>query len=156
LRYALFAEFAAAVEAASCLGASNMYDENRVAAISAKVAASVDAATFGVDTWDNLPSLLSSEFPGSFGALWNINFSESRLNFLSFQNLDPAFAKSFCDYYAYINPWSAYWISVKSGMATSSEEVFPARSFADTEFYNDWLLPQKDEAISLCFRQSLA
>jgi DNA-binding CsgD family transcriptional regulator len=121
-----------------------MYDENRVAAISAKVAASIDAATFGVDTWDNLPSLLSLEFPGSFGALWNINFSESRLNFLSFQNLDPAFAKSFCDYYAYINPWSAYWTSVKSGMATSSEEVFPARSFADTEFYNDWLLPQKD------------
>lgn len=31
-------------------------------------------------------------------------------------------------------------------MAALSEEVFPARSFANTEFYNDWLLPQQVEA----------
>ncbi len=122
------------------------YDENRVTAVSAKLAAAIDAATFGAGSWDDLPSLLSAEFPGSFGGLWNMNFSESRLNFLSMQNIDPAFAKSYQGHFAYINPWGAYWTSARSTKAVLSEEVCPARNFADTEFYNDWLLPQKVEA----------
>jgi hypothetical protein len=75
-----------------------------------------------------------------------MNFAESRLNFSSFQNIDLAFAKSYQDHFAYINPWSAYWTSARSTMASLSEEVFPAGSFANTEFYNDWLLPQQVEA----------
>jgi DNA-binding CsgD family transcriptional regulator len=123
---------------------SAFYNENRVAAVSAKLAAAVDAATFGAGSWDDLPSLLSAEFPGSWSALWNLNFSENRHNFVSIQNIDPAFEKSYIDHFAYINPWTTYWPSVKDGTVVLSEEACPARSFADTEFYNDWLLPQKD------------
>ncbi|GEC30918.1 hypothetical protein N181_04915 [Sinorhizobium fredii USDA 205] len=121
-----------------------VYTEKHVAAISADVAAAIDAAAFGGGSWDEVPGVLSKAFPGSFGGLWNMNFAESRLNFLSVQNIDPAFAKSFSDHFAYINPWIPYWSGARSGMTALSEEVFPARSFADTEFYNDWLRPQKD------------
>jgi DNA-binding CsgD family transcriptional regulator len=125
-------------------GASNVYDENRVAAISAKVAAAIDAATFGAGTWDDVPSLLSSEFPGSWSGLWTLNFAENRHDYISIRNIDPEFEKSYVDHFAYINPWTNYWPSVRNGAVVLSEEVCPARSFAHTEFYNDWLRPQKD------------
>ncbi|WP_153045195.1 helix-turn-helix transcriptional regulator [Sinorhizobium americanum] len=73
-----------------------------------------------------------------------MNFAERSLNFLAVRNIDPAFAKSFREHFAYINPWIPYWSGARSGIAALSEEVFPARNFADTEFYNDWLRPQKD------------
>lgn len=118
------------------------YDEGRVAAISRDVAAAIDAATFGLSSWDEVPAVLSSAFPGSFGILYNMNFPENRLNFLSIQNTDPAFAASYVAHFASVNPWARYWSAIKSTTIVASEDVFPARSFARSEFYNDWLLPQ--------------
>ncbi|WP_457936116.1 helix-turn-helix transcriptional regulator [Mesorhizobium sp. 10J20-29] len=120
------------------------YSEERVAAISAEIGAAIDSATFGSGSWDDVPAALSRAFPGSWGGLYNMNFPESRLNFLSFQNMDPAFVRSYAEHFAYVNPWATYWNSVRSTTIAVSELVSPARSFAHTEFYNDWLLPQKD------------
>lgn len=129
-------------------GLQDDFDENRVAAISRDVAQAIDAATFGSGSWDEVPLALSRAFPGSFGILYNMNFPEKRLNFLSVQNTDAAFATSLAEHFAYINPWAPYWTSVKSTFIAASEEVFPARTFAKSEFYNDWLLPQnKAEAV---------
>lgn len=110
--------------------------------ISQNVAAAIDAATFGAGSWDEVPAVLSEAFPGSFGGLYNMNFPESRLNFMSWRNMDPAFVSSFAEHFAYINPWAAYWTSLKGTKIAASEEVYPARSFAKSEFYNDWLVPQ--------------
>lgn len=122
----------------------DLYDEDRVASISADVGQAIDAATLGSGSWNDVPAALSNVFPGSFGGLSTMNFPEKKLNFLSLRNVDPAFVDSFNEHFAYINPWTAYWMSVRSGAVAASEEVFPARSFADSEFYNDWLVPQKD------------
>lgn len=122
----------------------DVYDEARIAAISTEVAAAIDAATFGSGPWDDVPAALSRAFPGSFAGLWNMNFGPSRLNFQSWVNTDPAFIASYAEHFAYINPWTPYWSAVKSGFVALSEEVCPARLFANTEFYNDWLRPQKD------------
>lgn len=73
-----------------------------------------------------------------------MNFSESRLNFLAFQNMDPAFVSAYAEHFAYINPWNAYWGRIKGTTIAASEEVSPAQNFARTEFYNDWLLPQNN------------
>jgi DNA-binding CsgD family transcriptional regulator len=123
-------------------GSLDIYDERRVAAISENIAAAIDAATFGSGTWDQVPAILSEAFPGSFAGLYNMNFPESRLNFLSWRNMDPAFEKSYAEHFAYINPWAPYWTSMKGTTIAASEEVSPARTFARSEFYNDWLLPQ--------------
>ncbi|WP_306226708.1 helix-turn-helix transcriptional regulator [Bosea beijingensis] len=71
-----------------------------------------------------------------------MNFSESRLNFLSLQNMEPAFAAAYAGHFAAINPWNAYWGRIKGTTIAASEEVSPAQNFIKTEFYNDWLLPQ--------------
>lgn len=123
-------------------GLLDEFDEKRVAAISRDVAAAIDAATFGSASWDEVPLALSRGFPGSFGILYNMNFPEKQLNFLSVQNTEATFVKSLAEHFAYINPWAPYWTSVKGTFIAASEEVFPARTFAKTEFYNDWLLPQ--------------
>jgi DNA-binding CsgD family transcriptional regulator/PAS domain-containing protein len=124
----------------------DIYDEDRIATISADLATAIEAATFGSGPWDEIPAVLSKAFPGSFGGLYNMNFPEGRLNFLSFQNMEPEFIKSYAEHFAYINPWAAYWTSLKSTAIAISEDVFPARSFAESEFYNDWLRPQNVEA----------
>lgn len=121
-----------------------IYDENRIATISAHVGAAIDRASFGSGSWDEIPVAFSQAFPGSFAGLWNMNFGESRLNFQSWGNTDPAFIASYADHFAYINPWTPYWSAAKSGLVALSEEVCPARLFSNTEFYNDWLRPQKD------------
>lgn len=123
-------------------GLQDDFDENRVVAISRAVAAAIDAATFGSGSWDEVPLALSRAFPGSFGILYNMNFPEKRLNFLSIQNTDPAFVDSYGAHFAYINPWAGYWSAIRRSVVAASEDVFPARSFARSEFYNDWLLPQ--------------
>jgi DNA-binding CsgD family transcriptional regulator/PAS domain-containing protein len=120
----------------------DVYDEDRLSVISQNVAAAIDAATFGEGSWDRVPAILSDAFPGSWGGLANMNFPENRLNFLSLQNMEPAFVTAYAEHFAHINPWNAYWRSLKGTTIGASEEVAPARSFINTEFYNDWLLPQ--------------
>jgi len=122
----------------------NVYDEERVAAISGDIAAAIDAATFGSGSWANVASALSDAFPGSWGGLHNTNFPEGRLNFFSVQNMDPAFVKSYIEHFAFVNPWSEFWVSAPNGTIAVSERDSPVRNIAHTEFYNDWLRPQKD------------
>jgi DNA-binding CsgD family transcriptional regulator/PAS domain-containing protein len=124
----------------------DIYDENRVASISADIAAAVDAATFGSASWDDVPAVLSRAFPGSWGGLYNMNFPDSRLNFALLHNMDPDFIRPWLEHFAYLNPWAAYWTSAKSGTIALSEDVSPARAYVRTEFYNDWLQPQRVDA----------
>lgn len=103
----------------------------------------INAATFS-EGWDLVPALLSNAMPGSFAGLWNMNSSERNLSFQSWANVDHGFAKSYGEHFAHINPWTPYWTSARSGHIALSEEVCPARLFTKTEFYNDWLRPQRD------------
>jgi DNA-binding CsgD family transcriptional regulator/PAS domain-containing protein len=123
-----------------------VYDESRVSSITAEVAQAIDAAMLGSGSWDDVPAALSGAFPGSWAAIWNMNFAENTLNFLRTHNMAPGFLQSYADHFASVNPWTPYWTSVRSGVVAVSEKVLPARSFARTEFYNDWLRPQKVEA----------
>ncbi len=118
--------------------------ELSVKRLSAELDDAINVATFSGEGWDLIPALLSNAMPGSFAGLWNMNFRESNLNFQSWANVDPGFAKSYGEYFAHINPWTPYWTSARSGHIALSEEACPARLFTKTEFYNDWLRPQRD------------
>jgi DNA-binding CsgD family transcriptional regulator/PAS domain-containing protein len=120
------------------------YDEKRVASISSAVAEAIDAAALGTASWDSIPRVLGEAFPGSMVSFTNENFADKKVNFLSVHNIDPDFLRSYQDYYAFVNPWAAHWYSAGSGQVLVAEEHCPARLFADTEFYNNWLRPQKD------------
>ncbi|MBN9982555.1 helix-turn-helix transcriptional regulator [Rhizobium laguerreae] len=121
-----------------------VYDEDRVASISNAVAEAIDAAAFGVVSWDEVPRLIGEAFPGSLCSLLNHNVAENKLNFQAVHNIDPEYLKSYADHYAQLNPWIPLWQAVESGTVLVAEQDCPARMFADTEFFNDWLHPQKD------------
>lgn len=120
------------------------YDEARVAAIARDVSEAIDRAAFDSGDWNDVPSALARAFPGSFGAFWNINYSQTDMSFLATHNIAPDFLKSYAEHFAFINPWTEYWENIRNGTVAASEVVAPARSFDRTEFYNDWLKPQKD------------
>ena len=77
-------------------------------------------------------------------SLLNHNVADNTLNFHAAYNIDPEYQKSYADHYARLNPWVPLWQAVESGTVLVTEKDCPARMFASTEFYNDWLLPQKD------------
>jgi hypothetical protein len=120
----------------------DVYDEDKVSLISQNLAAAIEAATFGEGSWDQVPAILCDAFPGSIGSFVNMNFSESRVNFYASQNIAPAFISSYAEHFAAINPWAAYWGPINRTTIAASGDAYPARSFANSEFYNDWLLPQ--------------
>lgn len=122
----------------------DVYDERRVASISNAVAEAIDAAAFGVVSWDEVPRVMGEAFPGSLCSLLNHNLAENKLNFQAVHNIDAEYLKSYADHYARLNPWIPLWQAVESGTVLVAEKDCPARLFADTEFYNDWLRPQKD------------
>lgn len=121
-----------------------MYDTNSVSRIAEEVTSKIEIATFNGGAWDEVPAAISKAFPGSFGGLYNMNFEDRRVNLWCTHNMDPDFKRSYAEHFAYINPWTEYWSSVGNGIVALSEDVSPARRFSHTEFYNDWLAPQKD------------
>ncbi|PLP58216.1 hypothetical protein CYK37_14965 [Mesorhizobium loti] len=120
------------------------YDEARVAAIARDVSEAIDRAAFDSGDWNDVPAALARAFPGSFGGFWNNNPYREELNFLAAHNIAPEFLKSYEEHFAFINPWTAFWEPIPNGTVAASEVVAPARTFDRTEFYNDWLKPQKD------------
>jgi DNA-binding CsgD family transcriptional regulator/PAS domain-containing protein len=118
------------------------YDDESVKDIVDHLAAAIDGIALGSADWDIVPGVMGQAFPGTFSGVWNLNFAENRLNGQAWTDIDPDFARSYAAHFAYINPWTDYWIAARSGHVALSEAVFPSRSFAHTEFYNDWLRPQ--------------
>lgn len=72
--------------------------------------------------------MLSDAFPGSWGALYNMNFPQDRLNFWTLQNMEPEFIESFAEHFAFVNPYAAYWMALKETTIAASEDVFPVQA----------------------------
>lgn len=119
------------------------YDESRV------VSEAIDAATLGTAPWDVVPQVLGEAFPAALCALLNHNVAENTLNFQAVHNISPEYLQSYADHYALLNPWVAFWQGIESGTVMVAERDCPAHLYSDTEFYNDWLRPQKDAEASV-------
>jgi DNA-binding CsgD family transcriptional regulator len=127
--------------------AGDAYDEERIASISSQLASTIDAATFGHRSWDEVTETLSRAFPGSWTAIDNVRSADPSESIFSSFNLDPYFIQTYIEHFAFANPWNdKFWSRARSGVVAISEDVAPARTFAKSEFYNDWLAPQGVEA----------
>lgn len=116
-----------------------------------------DRAPFDPSGWSEAVNILAGAFPGSAIALKNIDPAARALRFDCIEGFDPDFIQSFRDHYMRINPWLECFAKVKPGSILISERDFPARDFAHTEFYNDWLVPQKNvEAASAIMLEASA
>ncbi|UUP19265.1 helix-turn-helix transcriptional regulator [Nitratireductor thuwali] len=110
--------------------------------MAADVAGILDTVAFEPDNWALAAKAISSNFPGSFSAIHNIDLREARLNFGVQADIDPDFLASYESHFFSINPWVPEWSSTPSGKVLVASRHSPASNFASTEFYNDWLLPQ--------------
>ncbi|MET4687697.1 helix-turn-helix transcriptional regulator [Sinorhizobium fredii] len=123
---------------------TDFYDEAAISAITHSVSEKVDAAALGAIGWDEVARSLTECFPRSVCALLNFNTAENKLNFEATDNIEPAFVKSYAEHFAPLNPWTPIWRSVPSGTVLVAEESCPTSMFFKTEFYNDWMRPQKN------------
>ncbi|MQX09614.1 helix-turn-helix transcriptional regulator [Sinorhizobium fredii] len=123
---------------------TDFYDEDAISAITHSVSEKVDAAALGAIGWDDVARSLTKSFPRSVCALLNFNTAENWLNFEATDNIEPAFVKSYAEHFAPLNPWTPIWRSVPSGTVLVAEESCPTSMFTKTEFYNDWMRPQKN------------
>ncbi|MDN5926404.1 MAG: helix-turn-helix transcriptional regulator [Hyphomicrobiales bacterium] len=72
-------------------------------------------------------------------ALINQDFVHDGINFMEWTGFADDSAATYVEHFAYINPWAEVWTRMPSGSVFVADKHLPARTFADTEFYNDWL-----------------
>ncbi|MBL8580257.1 MAG: hypothetical protein JNK47_23925 [Mesorhizobium sp.] len=121
-----------------------VYDEKRVASITHEVAEAIDLASFGKVSWNVAAEIFISSFPGCCASLVNQDFVHNSINFLESVNIDENFLSTYVEHFAYINPWVDIFTKMPSGTVFVTEEHLPSNKISNTEFYNDWLLPQGD------------
>lgn len=102
----------------------------------------IDGLSFGVSKWEDVVTGVGESLPGSFVAVYNTDFSNDSRNSMIGHNMDDNFIESYQDHFAAINPWARFWTQAKSGTIAASEIDAPSAQYKNTEFYNDWLLPQ--------------
>ncbi len=120
-----------------------MYDSEAIARIAADIGEKIDSAALGDLGWDEIPRSIVQAFPGTMATLQSISFDRETMNFAYSSNIDPHYLQSYLDHYAFINPWSRHWERVPGGTVALAEDTYPVRLIAGTEFYNDWLRPQR-------------
>ena len=120
-----------------------VYDDTHIGRIACGINEAIELASLGEAGWGEVAERFVAAFPAAFFAIVNQDFSNDRINFFSERNVDPHYSATYVEHYAYMNPWLDVWSKAPSGKVLVAEEHCPARTFRDTEFYNDWLLPQK-------------
>lgn len=102
----------------------------------------IDDILLGRSNWFALSGFLADRFPGAFSAVIDIGAETGTVDILSSHGMEESYRDSFQDYYCRINPWNEIWTKRRSPILVTQAEA-PAERFARTEFYNDWLRPQK-------------
>jgi DNA-binding CsgD family transcriptional regulator len=120
------------------------YNEGRVSLIANEVSEAIEQASLGRAPWTLAAEVFSAAFPGSLAALINQDFIHDTVHFIEWVNFDQDAVDAYVEHFARINPWADVWARMPSGSVFVAEWHRPARTFADTEFYNDWLAPRGD------------
>lgn len=128
---------------AGCFGGKD-FGSSFVSDVSEKIGEALNLAPFDPSAWDNLATHLTDFFPEVSVALQSIDPVRGSLNLELVEGVDQAFVSSYKEHYRFINPWADFLSRVMPGTIVHSERDCPARSFEDSEFYNDWLMPHRD------------
>lgn len=96
--------------------------------------------------WQPFLDALSSPFGGASGILYAFDRSREAIGFSYNFGNDPAYIRSYVDYYATLNPYptagpllSGHW---HVGKVICATEAVAVDSITTSEFYNDWMRPQ--------------
>ncbi len=133
------------------MDARSSQSELELRRIADNLSAIIDEASFGFAPWQAVTDEISRVFPGSMASLHRQDFVARDLSFIVASNLEESYFDSFKQHYAFVNPWVDVWKREPNGAVRISEQHSPVRLIANTEFYNDWLKPQKtlDAAVGM-------
>lgn len=131
-----------------------MAKQRRIEEVSDDLSAAINDATLGRRDWSDVCAYLTTAFPGAYAAILNQNFVRPEVNFAVSSGIEESHFRSFLTHYSYVNPWRKFWEHAKSGSIIVSERDAPARNYADTAFYNEWMraVGDFDAAIGLRLR----
>lgn len=117
-----------------------IYDEKTVNALIDRIY----EAALDQSRWQDVVDGLSEIIPGNHVGLQGVDIAAN----VSIGALGGRFSdemvSNYLDYYHAINPWTPAMASAPLGRAASAEALCERGRLIDSEFYNDWLLPQDD------------
>jgi len=118
-------------------------DLDLVSNISAQIGEALDHAPFDPSAWEDVATHLSDIFPQGAAALLSIDPPRGALNLELVKGLEAGYVASYKAHYSFINPWMNLLSRGAPGSVFLSERDYPAHSFQNSEFYSDWLAPQR-------------
>lgn len=118
--------------------------------------ASAYAAVGDARRWASVLEGLSNLAGGVGGVLLSIDAKQRRSRMVASVNMDPDTLAAYTAHYHAVDPWVRPVLSQPVGALVPTEQHVPHASLLRTEFYNDWLRPQRIErslAASCCARR---
>lgn len=100
----------------------------------------IDAAAFDITRWADVAAALYARFPGSKVVLQTRDDADPGTNPVILHGWDNRDIDAYVAYYARLNPWAALMADLPLMTPIWTENTLPAKAFAKTEFYNDWLM----------------
>jgi len=76
-----------------------------------------------------------------YGNLSVIDFAQSNLNFMQGIRYDPEYLRTYDEYFLSVSPYREAFFSVPEQVHIGFENL-PESDYVQTEYYNDWALPQ--------------
>lgn len=118
-------------------------DLDLISDISAQIGEALDHAPFNPSAWEDVATHLFDIFPEGAAAFLSIDPLRGALNLEQVKGLDASYIASYKAHYSFINPWMNLLSRGAPGTVFLSERDYPSHSFQNSEFYCDWLAPQR-------------
>lgn len=101
-----------------------------------------DAATDPTQ-WPDFLEAIGRLYPGSGRALWFESGAGAHVDVLCTAGFEPQAIEAYAAHYGQLSPWTDVMENKPSGHVHTAEMIVPQGDLVRTEFYNDWLRPQK-------------
>ena len=95
-------------------------------------------------TWNDALAEISKSFDDAASLFYIFNPVNGETLFAATSEIHPEYQGSYVAHYASTNPYPAPAVTqIKTGQITIASDVVDAKNAAQSEFYNDWMRPQK-------------
>lgn len=100
-------------------------------------------AAMDASRWQTFLEALGGLYPDSGRALWYETRAGADVGVVCTAGFEPGVIESYAAHYGRLSPWTDVMQNKPSGHVHTGEMMVPERELVRTEFYNDWLRPQK-------------
>lgn len=113
-------------------------------AIAAELGERIDATLLDQSQWQELADFLYQAFPGTKVVI-NVEDATGLGNVgVLTCGFDPKLLVQYAERYSKLNPWVPFWSRYPALKAAVADETLPSASFSETEFYRDFIVPERE------------